>query len=280
MDNLKNENKQEMNNMETQETNTSYSCLTEDNNGSKTIVKKSNRIIELFKKKIMTLGLVSFGGIIAVVAAVWAVWPQNPIDELKVETNQNVSIIEETFHPNELQIDSLSSPDIQLIKEFQIAALRVVKNWESIKTMRPMAEYNTVDLQMLLSIILSRLDTINTFDNETKKVQTSVSSIIDYGQKNNIPQYASGTDKLTDLYLKAGKRDEYFSKTKQTLINDVTKLMTDPNSITKEKVVKAIAPLDELYNNRDVLDYTNTLFSWIIEMNRDYMDYLKYSKSK
>ena len=56
--------------------------------------------------------------------------------------------------------------------------------------------------------------------------------------------------------------------------------VTDPNSITNEKVVKVIAPLDEIYNNKEVLDYTNTLFSWIIEVNRDYMDYLKYSKSK
>ena len=137
---------------------------------------------------------------------------------------------------------------------------------------------------MLLNAILSRLEVINTFDKETTKVQTNVSSIIDYGKKNNIQQYVRGADKLTDLYLKAGKRDEYFSKTKQTLINDFTKLMaesvTDPNSITNEKVVKVIAPLDEIYNNKEVLDYTNTLFSWIIEVNRDYMDYLKYSKSK
>ena len=150
--------------------------------------------------------------------------------------------------------------------------------------MESIAEYNTVDLQMLLNAILSRLEVVNTFDKETTKVQTNVSSIIDYGKKNNIQQYVRGADKLTDLYLKAGKRDEYFSKTKQTLINEFTKLMaesvTDPNSITNKKVVKVIAPLDEIYNNKEVLDYTNTLFSWIIEVNTDYMDYLRYSKNK
>ena len=136
---------------------------------------------------------------------------------------------------------------------------------------------------MLLNAILSRLDVINAFDNETKNVQASVLSIVNYGKENNIPQYVRGADRFTELYLKAGKRDEYFGNTKRTLINDFKQLLsesvTDPNSITKEKVTKVIAPLDEIYNNKDVLDYTNTLFSWIIEMNTNYMDYLNYSKS-
>lgn len=284
MDNLKNENKQEMSNMETQETNTSSSYSTEDNNGSKTIVKNSNRIIELLKKNLKKITIIGVFTIIGAVATVYSVLPPKIINSLKNEINQKVTLIEESFHPNEIQIDSFSSPDYQLIKDFQIDALGVVREWKKINTMESIAEYNTVDLQMLLNAILSRLEVINTFDKETTKVQTNVSSIIDYGKKNNIQQYVRGADKLTDLYLKAGKRDEYFSKTKQTLINDFTKLMaesvTDPNSITNEKVVKVIAPLDEIYNNKEVLDYTNTLFSWIIEVNRDYMDYLKYSKSK
>ena len=277
MDNLKNENKQEMNNMETQETNTSSSYLTEDNNGSKTIVKNSNRIIELLKKNLKKITII---GVFTIIGAL----PPKIINSLKNEINQKVTLIEESFHPNEIQIDSFSSPDYQLIKDFQIDALGVVREWKKINTMESIAEYNTVDLQMLLNAILSRLEVVNTFDKETTKVQTNVSSIIDYGKKNNIQQYVRGADKLTDLYLKAGKRDEYFSKTKQTLINEFTKLMaesvTDPNSITNKKVVKVIAPLDEIYNNKEVLDYTNTLFSWIIEVNTDYMDYLRYSKNK
>ena len=288
MDNLKNENNQEMNNKETQETNPSASYLTEENTDHKTMVKNSNRIIELLKKIIellkKNLTLTTIVGIIAAAAAVWAVWPKSENDRLKDEINQKVAKIEESFHPNEIQIDSLSSRDLQLITGFQIHALGVVKEWKKINTMEPITEYGTADLQKLLNVILDRLNVINAFDNETKEVQTSVSEIIDYGQKNNIPQYVSGADKLTLLYVKAGKRDEYFGNTKQTLINDFTQLLTksltDPNSITKEKVAKVIAPLDELYNNKDVLDYTNTLFSWIIEMNTDYMDYLNYTRSK
>ena len=289
MENSKIEETQETIIKETQDEITSGNSLTEEEkHDQKTIIKNSNRIIELLKKIIellkKNLTLTTIVGIVAAAAAVYAIWPKNKIDRLKDEINQKAAIIEESFRPNEIQIDSLSSPDHQLVKDFQIDALGVVKEWKKINTMEPITEYNTADLQMLLGAILDRLTVINTFDDETTKVQSSVSSIIDYGQKNNIPQYVRGADKLTYLYLKAGKRDEYFGKTKQTLINDFTKLLTesitDPNSITQKKVAKAIAPLDELYNDKDILEYTNTLFSWIIEVNTDYMDYLNYSKSE
>lgn len=259
--------------------NTKCSSVTNDQN---TIEQKSNTenrntiikwLKRIFSVKVLTLVV----GIITAVVTIWSIWI-TPKERLKKEINKNVVIIEETFHPDNLFVDSSSMPDVKLIKDFQTSTLKLVTYWKSISTMRPISEYESLELQMTMNSIISQLSTINNLDNESKIIQSQVYQILDYGQKNNIPQYIPAYDKVALVYEKAGKRDAIFNNAKQAATLEFTKLMTEytnnPQTIDKDMVIKAAKSLENLYNNKEVLEYINTFFNWIIELNSSYMDYI------
>lgn len=299
MDNSKNKGIQDPNVVENQEKNikekhdktkSDYS-KTETNDSPQDNINNSNRIIVLLKKVIVLLKkniklatIIGIATIIGTVFTVWKAWPTSKADNLKAEIEQRSRVIVETFHPNDIQINALSTPDCLLIKDFQIASLRMVNGWEKIRTMEPIAEYNTNDLGMIINVITSRLDAINAFDTETQNVQTYIKEILEYGQKNNIRQYIPSAEKITLLYEKAGIRDNFFGNAKETMMSGVMALMqkysANIKDVPKSEIVEAVAPLDELYNRKEVLDYVNILFMCIIELNTNYVDYLNYSKVK
>ncbi len=277
-------NKHETNIEETQERTEALRSMTEEDGTPRNVIKNSNRIIELLKKITVLLkknarviGIVGIASLIASVVTVWANWPESKVNLLKEEINHNTKTIEDAFRPNDIIIDSVSSPDVQLIKDFQTSTLRLVNWWKSISTMQPISKYETNDVGMLMNVVNSQLTTINSFDSEMKNVQSDILQILDYGQKNEIPQYIPSADKLTVLYEKAGKRDKVFDDIKSTVMKNLMGVITN---ITSDNIVKATKPLDKLYNNKDVLDYVNTLFMCSIELNSSYMDYLCQGKNK
>lgn len=246
---------------------------------SKMVVEKENIIVKWLKRIFNVNCLTLIAGAIAAAAAVCAIWP-TPIKDLKEDINANAGVIESSFHPDAIIIDSTSTPDYQLIKDFQTSTLKLVTYWKSINNMQPMSKYKDIDLNMTINVIDSRLTTINEFDGEIGKVQNYISLITEYGQKNNISQLIPNYDKMATLYKKAGKRDEVFKETKEKATNDVMNVLlqysTDMNSVSAKQLAKVVKPLDDLYNDKDVLDYINTLFSTAIELNTNYTDYLKH----
>ena len=78
------------------------------------------------------------------------------------------------------------------------------------------------------------------------------------------------------LYEKSGKRDEVFGKIKNSVQQDFMNLILR-NEFTGKNIRKVTEPLDKLYNNKDILDYVNSLFVNIVELNSYYMDYFRSS---
>lgn len=223
--------------------------------------------------KVATLGAIA----VAVSAIVAIIIPTSK-ERLLTSINKNAAIIEESFRPNDLLIDSVSSDECQLIRNFQVATLKVVTIWKSISTMQPITDNETLDLTSLLNVVDSRLTTMNGFDSATNEVLSNINLITTYGINNKITQLKPSADKLSIIYLKAGKRDAIVRDIKQDVSKAIIKVMSEGTANSKmnsKKFIRSVKPLDKLYTNKDVLGYVNSLFSYLIELNAYYMDYIR-----
>lgn len=246
------------------------------NNENSVIEDNESKILKVLKQ-IFNIKVISLlAAIVAAVAAAIAIWPPTKVERLKEEINKNVLIVEGSFHPDAIIIDSTTSPDVQLIKDFQNSALRLATLWKSIYTMQPLSEYETNDEQQITGIVKSKLATLNDFDKETKIIQSDLEQIVEYGKKNNISQYIISADKLMILYEKSGKRDEVFGNIKNSVQQDFMNMILR-NEFKGKNIRKVSKPLDKLYNDKVVLDYVNSLFANIVELNSYYMDYYRNS---
>lgn len=220
----------------------------------------------------------TIAGIIAAVAAVLAIWPPKTDAILKNEIDEKATIIEDTFHPNEIIIDYSSSPDLQLVKNFESSTIQLVSRWKSINSMKPLSEYKTFDSQELTNITASQLLTIDGFQKEIAGVLYSINSLLDYGNKNKIESYMPTKDKIASLIVKSNKNNDVYQSTIKSVLDKNSKLIkkygSDPNGIPTKELIKTYQPIEMLYRSEEPLEFIKELFSYCIELNSKYMSYL------
>lgn len=278
MENSKIEETQETRNEETQETPRWTYSTTNEEYSVKSKAPKENVII-LWLKRIFNLKVLgTIAGIIAAVAAVKAIWPIDPVDRLIKEINEKATIIEDSFYPNEIIIEPLSSPDLQLVKNFESSTIQLVSRWKSINSMKPISEYQSFDSQEITNITASQLLTTNYFQKEIAEVLSSISSLLDYGNTNKIESYMPTKDKIAYLIEKSKNNRDFYQSTIKSVLENNSKLIeeygSDPNGIPAKELINTYQPIEYLYKSEEPLEFIKELFSYCIELNSKYMSYL------
>ncbi len=52
------------------------------------------------------------------------------------------------------------------------------------------------------------------------------------------------------------------------------------NDVPSKEIIHAAKPLEKLYNNKEVLNYIDSYFEYIRELNTNHMDYLNSLSNK
>lgn len=215
--------------------------------------------------------------IISIIVTILVYWqPKNEEETLTEEISNNIVEIEETFDLSALDIDILSSPDIQLVKEFQTSARKLVVYWKSMSNARPIEDFETLDPQEILDIAESRLDERDSFAKETSEIQTYIQSIIDYGRENNIPYYTPKEDRLKCLQILESRRNPNTSSERGTISWMRMSLACSeaPSDYSKSKMIRDLKEKERAYKSKAELDYVNTFFLYLIEFNSKYMEHI------
>ena len=276
MENSKNE--------EIKETDSFVSSTTTEEYSVKTT---SDRVVVIIKwlKKIFNLkALGTISGVVAAIAAVLAILPQNKVEKVKNEINYNTMIIEESFIPDEIIIDSLSTPDLQFVKDFQTSTLESILFWKSMHSIQPITEFGFYDSEKILGIVISQFDVIDSFDKEVSNVLLSINALYDYGQTNNNNYYIPESDKIALLMIKSKSRlsvtQDIRKKVTEKILDLMLKYGNEPKGVPGKEIIKALKPCEKFYNSEEALDFINGFYSLCMELNYKYMHYLKHKMNQ
>lgn len=221
--------------------------------------------------------------IVGAIAAVFAIWPESQKKKLKKEIIEQITTIEQTFHPKEITIDTLSSPDLQYLKDFQTAMVESARSLKSIFSMRPISELELFSVEQLLSVQTEQLKVINNFEASLNGVTRWADSLGRYGKANNIEYYMPKYDILESLLMKSMKRMELGQKLNQKVIDNILGLIKkygiNVNGVSGKEVKKALRPLEKHYNSKKTLVFIKENYSYYINENNNYMYYLNNVKT-
>lgn len=257
------------------------STISPKNNVKKTSEKSQKGDVEDSNSKVKDrkIAIVSIIATIVVPIIIYLcpkIFSNDEIELLSEEISNNIVEIEETFDLSALDMDTLSSPDIQLVKEFQTSARKLVVYWKSMSNARPIEDFETLDPEEILDIAESRLDERDSFAKETSEIQTSIQSIIDYGRKNNIPYYTPKEDRLKCLQILESRRNPNTSTERGTISWMRMSLACSeaPSDYSKSKMIRDLKEKERAYKSKAELDYVNTFFLYLIEFNSKYMEHI------
>jgi hypothetical protein len=226
-------------------------------------------------KKYFTTGMLQLVvGIIAAIGTWWALY-QDPIEKLKKDIDEQISIIQSEFRPNSLKVDLLSAPDTKLVKNFQVSALELVAQWRRLKNLKQINEYKELDSETMASIVQSQLKTMCSFDEAALKVLGCIYELLNFGNENYVISYIPDKDKIIYLIEKARQRLSNTKNELEKLENNIETLHNkygggDLNIIPIKEMKKAVRPHENIYKSEN-LEYIKTLTTFIVELNSIYM---------
>ena len=200
---------------------------------------------------------------------------EREIDSITKCINNSIVKICESFEPYDIEIDSLSSPDFQLVKDFQNVAIRLATEWKSMNTSRSISE--SLDLYGLIGIADSQLEDRENFNKERDAIMACIDNILNYGNQNDIRYYKPQKDKMMNLRILESKRDDNIpsERAKIKWIKMILDCNKDSKNSDKDWIIDELKSHENTYKSKNNLEYTDALFETIIELNERYMIHIK-----
>ncbi len=189
----------------------------------------------------------------------------------KAIINENIVRIEESFDPNAIKADALSSPDLKMVQDFQTHAKNLVKQWRTMCNARPIEEFERFDLGTLKKVANSQDSVRHIYADEVRAINVCMDSLKKYGEEHNIDCYKPGTDR--HVWLKNFESQSGVSCIDNHMKSDWSDQVDPPQDTAKAKktIINSLKEKDETYNSKTALDNVKTLLIYVIELNEKYM---------
>ena len=202
---------------------------------------------------------------------------EREIDSLTKCINNSIVKITESFEAYAIEIDSLSPPDFQLVKDFQNTAIRLATEWKSMNTSRSISEFESLDLYGLIGIADSQLEGRDNFNKERDTIMACIDNILNYGNQNGIRYYKPQKDKMMNLRILESKRDDNIPSERAKLkwMKMILDCNNDSKNSDKNWIIDELKSHENTHKSKNNLEYTDALFAIIIELNERYMIHIK-----
>lgn len=222
--------------------------------------------------------LSAIAAIISAIVALIMVLP--PIGKARAIASINKSIeqIEQNFHPENISISYSSSPDIQLVKDFQIRSLNLVTYWKAVRDMKPASYFKDFDSEDICSAIKSHCKNIENLHHEMPEVFKEIYALQNYGLSHNIPLYDPNKARIVVIIDKSEKLGTSVKIEFENISKRLQKLQMKYGNIdVKDLPSKDLLPILKGVNKTYKLDdyeLIDEVFQYLVEQNSMYMTYL------
>lgn len=187
--------------------------------------------------------------------------------------DNSISIIEQTFHPNEIEITPQTSPDIKLIKEYQDSVLKAVGLWREVAAIKPASAYKKFDGITLQNKILEELDLRIAWGESTTSVLQTILKLAHCGDSLSIYIYVPDIQRVQQLMNMQIRRNEISKR-------EILKVKETINLFNQHDMYHETNSTYYLYKgfrkaveNDVVYEFDNEILTFFIEMNDKYMSY-------
>lgn len=222
--------------------------------------------------------LSAIAAIISAIVALIMVLP--PIGKARAIASINKSIeqIEQNFHPENISISYSSSPDIQMVKDFQIRSLNLVTYWKVVRDMKPASYFKDFDSEDICSAIKSHCKNIENLNHEVLEVFKKVYAIQNYGLSHNIPLYDANQARIVVLFDKIEKLDTSTTTLSENILKRFEKLQMkygniDFKDLPSKKLLPILKDVNKTYKLDDY-EFIDEVFQFLVEQNSMFMTYL------
>lgn len=190
------------------------------------------------------------------------------IESLTTSINNSIIEIKESFNPDAIETDSLSSPDFRYVKSFQDTVKKAAESWLHICRASSKSELEKYDTDRLWSITKTLIKNGEYYDNKIKNITEFIDTIENYGKQNKIDDYLVSDDKRLFLQI---------DESQSTTLNYMAMCIIDCKNSSKnydKKMVKFIKKFEKMRKSKNNLENIDVLFATIIELNDMYMNHI------
>ena len=247
----------------------------------KTKIAKIKEYIKLHPVITMIVGAI---GLLSSLITIYLFWI-SPEDKVRNKIESHVCVIRETFNRIDIKGESKSNQDIEMINDFQHAAISLVNYWKAVEAIKPLEEsrgFEDADNKFRnMYLERERESQINKYRMlyySLYEVKDKILAIILYGQKHGIYEYAYSADRWNNINKNFDIIERIVKDTKEEVKNRWKKIESQRGSLDNlpaKDLSYATEPYYEMFGSMEALVILEEFMSFIIDFNASCMNHIE-----
>ncbi len=228
--------------------------------------------------------IVSVVGVLSSLITIYQFWT-SPEDKVRNKIESHVCVIRETFNRIDIKGNCKSNQDVEMIKDFQHAAISFVNYWKAVEAIKPLEESrgfeDADDYLRNMYLERERESQINKYRmlyNSLYEVKDKIVTIIVYGQKHGIYEYAYSADRWNNINKDFDIIEKTVKDTKEEVKNRWKIIKSQRGSLDNlpvEDLSYATEPYYKMFGSMEALVILEEFMSFIIDFNASCMNHIE-----
>ena len=245
---------------------------------------KFSKIKEYVKRHPFITMIVSVVGLLSSIITIY-LFLISPEDKVRNKIESHVCVIRETFNHIDIKKKSKANQDVEMIKDFQHAAISLVNYWKAVEAIKPLEESrgfeDADDYLRNMYLERERESQINKYRMllySLYEVKDNIIAVIVYGQNHGIYEYAYSADRWNNLNKDFDIIERIVKDTKEEVKNRWKKMESQRGSLDNlpvEDLSYATEPYYKMFDSLESLVFLEEFMSFIIDFNASCMNHLE-----
>ncbi len=238
-------------------------------------------IKEYIKKHPISFAMIV--GVLSSLITIYQFW-KSPEDEVRNKIESHVCVIRDTFNCKDINEKGKVNQDIELIKDFQHAAISFVNYWKAVESITPLekskgfeeaeAYYRNMYLERERE---SQVNKYRMLYYSFYEMKNKIFAIIHYGQEHGIYEYVYSADRWNNIKKDLNIIDRTVKDTKEQVKKRWTKIESKRESLdnlSAKELSYVTEPYYKMFDTMETLVILEEFLSYIIDFNASCMNYL------
>lgn len=238
-------------------------------------------IKEYIKKHPISFAMIV--GVLSSLITIYQFWI-SPEDKVRNKIESHVCVIRDTFNCEDINEKGKVNQDLELIKDFQHAAISFVNYWKAVEAITPLekskgfedaeANYRNMYLERERD---SQVNKYRMLYYSFFEMKNKIFAIIHYGQKHRIYEYVYSADRWNNIRKDLDIIDRTVKDTKEQVKRRWTKIESKRESfdnLSAKELSYVTEPYYKMFDTMETLVIVEEFLSYIIDLNASCLNHL------